>query len=56
VLVSDSALCEERSGKAPSDCLAVNLAVGCTHGFRWGTYFYVKPGLEEAIGKTPWAK
>jgi len=32
VLVSDSALCEERSGKALSDCLAVNFAMGCTHG------------------------
>jgi len=31
-LVSESALCEERSGKVLSDCLAVNFAVGCTHG------------------------
>jgi len=72
VLVSDSALCEERSGKALSDCLAVNFAVGCTHGClfcyvdrihkmsqrvprgaKWGTYFYVKPGLDEAIRKAP---
>jgi len=74
-MISESALCEERSGKALSDCLAVNFAVGCTHGClfcyvdrihkmsqrvpsgaRWGTYFYVKPGLEEAIRRTPWAK
>jgi len=32
VLVPGSALCEEKSGKALSDCSAVNFAVWCTHG------------------------
>ena len=70
VLITPSALSEEKSGKALSTGWALNFAIGCVHGClfcyvqriaelwglpgEWGSYLYVKPRLEEEIANTPW--